>query len=168
MNARITATILTLATFFVSGAEAQARRPMTIVDMIDVPSLSDPQLSPDGTQLLYVLSHADWDANRTIAHIWRVNSDGSDPVQLTNGENGESSPRWSPDGDHIAFLARRGESERAAWRSSRCQRRASQKGTDAAAGPPAPRAAGARDPSEGTAAARTLLSGARPRGSRTP
>ena len=39
---------------------AQTKRPMTIVDLVNVPSLSDPQLSPDGTQVLYVLAEPDW------------------------------------------------------------------------------------------------------------
>jgi len=88
-------------------AAAQAPRPMSIVDMIDIPSLGDPQLSPDGRQLLYTLSTADWKANRRVSHVWRVNADGSGTVQLTSGARGESSPRWSPDGSQIAFVATR-------------------------------------------------------------
>ncbi|MHC4094335.1 MAG: alpha/beta hydrolase family protein, partial [Planctomycetota bacterium] len=37
--------------------------------------------------------------------------DGTGLVQLTNGEDGESTPRWSPDGTYIAFLAERGDDE---------------------------------------------------------
>ena len=44
-------------------------------------------------------------------HIWRINADGSGSVQLTNGTTGESSPRWSPDGTRIAFVANRDESD---------------------------------------------------------
>ncbi|KPK81314.1 MAG: hypothetical protein AMS25_07030 [Gemmatimonas sp. SM23_52] len=94
-----------------SRAAAQERRPMTIVDLINVPSLYDPQLSPDGLQLLYVLSEADWEKNQTVSHIWRVDADGGNTLQLTHGEDGEGSPRWSPDGEFIAFLAERGEDE---------------------------------------------------------
>jgi len=103
----ITAVFLVLA---VSSATAQ-QRAMTIVDPINVPSLGDPQISPDGSQLLYVRTDADWDKNGTTSHIWRVNVDGSGSIQLTNGEDGESSPRWSPDGTRIAFLAERHEAE---------------------------------------------------------
>ena len=90
------------------SAFAQTRSVMTLVDALEVPRLSDAQLSPDGRQVLYVLSEADWEVNRRIGHIWRVNADGSGTAQMTFGTSRESSPRWSPDGQTIAFRARRG------------------------------------------------------------
>ena len=88
-------------------AAAQPARPMTIVDLIQMPSVGNPQLSPDGSQVLYTKTVADWEENRRFTHIRRVNADGSGDIRLTSGERGESSPRWSPDGDFVAFLARR-------------------------------------------------------------
>lgn len=94
----------------VSGLSAQ-KPAMTIVDLINVPYLGDAQLSPSGDQVLYVRSDPNWERNRTISHIWRIAVDGTGQVQLTNGPDGESSPRWSPDGARIAFLAQRGDAE---------------------------------------------------------
>ncbi|MGE3190246.1 MAG: prolyl oligopeptidase family serine peptidase [Vicinamibacterales bacterium] len=88
-------------------AAAQDRVPMTFVDALEMPGVQDPQLSPDGRQVLFVIERADWKANRRVGHVYRIDVDGTDLVQLTYGERGESSPRWSPDGRTIAFLARR-------------------------------------------------------------
>jgi dipeptidyl aminopeptidase/acylaminoacyl peptidase len=105
--------VVTAAVIFVpaSPALAQSKRPMSPVDLIEVPRVLDPQLSPDGRQVLYVLERADWKENRRVGHIWRVNADGSSAVRLTHGQRGETSPRWSPDGERIAFLTRRGDNE---------------------------------------------------------
>jgi len=81
---------------------------MTLVDIINVPQVSDPQLSTDGRQILFVQSQADWKANHRISHIWKINADGSGLAQMTAGADGETSPRWSPDDKTIAFIAKRG------------------------------------------------------------
>ena len=79
------AKLLIALLLFAPAVEAQ-QPPMTIVDLINVPSVGDPQLSPDGSQVLYVRSDADWEANGTTAHIWRVNADGTGSIRLTSGE----------------------------------------------------------------------------------
>lgn len=86
---------------------AQEKQPMTFIDLLEVPSLSDPRLSPNGHQLVYVLAETDWKANKQISHIWRINADGSGLVQMTNNSQGERSPQWSPDSKQIAFITKR-------------------------------------------------------------
>ncbi len=96
-----------LCLLVLAPATAQEKRLRTFVDALEQPVLADPQLSPDGKQIAFVINRADWKANRHTGHIFRINSDGTNQVQLTFGERGESSPRWSPDGKSIAFTARR-------------------------------------------------------------
>ena len=96
----------------VSAAVAEEPRAMTLVELLEIPSLSSPRLSPDGSQLLYVLAEADWQANKQIGHIWRSDIGGAGgDVKLTTGARGESDPRWSPDGGWIAFLANRSQGD---------------------------------------------------------
>ena len=89
----------------------QSPRPLGIVDMLSIPRLADPQISPDGRDALFTRSEADWKTGRRVSHVWRVSLSGGSPVQLTNGSEGDNSPRWSPDGKTIAFVAKRGADE---------------------------------------------------------
>jgi dipeptidyl aminopeptidase/acylaminoacyl peptidase len=95
---------LTVPALVPSPACAAQKRPMTLIDMLEIPDLADPQLSPDGKQLVFVERRADWKANKRIGHIWRVGVDGSNLTQMTSDPKGEHEPRWSPDGERVAFL----------------------------------------------------------------
>ena len=100
--------LLSLITFL--NAQAQNdKRSMSIVDFLNIPGVSSPRLSPDGTKLIYILSESDWKANKQISHLWLVNADGDDAHQITFGQAGESSPLWSPDGNWISFSAKRND-----------------------------------------------------------
>jgi len=94
-----------------AGVRTQAPRPMGIVDLLNIPRLSDPQRSPDGKDVIYTRADADWKVGRRVSHIWRAPLDGGQPVQLTSGADGENDPRWSPDGKTVAFTAKRGDDE---------------------------------------------------------
>ena len=78
-------------------------RPIELADMFRVKRVSDPQLSPDGKLVAYVVGIVDKDANRTNTDIWVIPSTGGDAKQLTNSPKADRHPRWSPDGKSIAF-----------------------------------------------------------------
>jgi dipeptidyl aminopeptidase/acylaminoacyl peptidase len=73
----------------------------------DVTSAGDPQVSPDGTQVAYVLGKANKDLDRGTSQIWLAKIDGSNPRRLTWSGDRNREARWSPDGRWIAFVSDR-------------------------------------------------------------
>src|SRR5215831_15379454 len=90
-----------------------ARRAVTADDLYRLRFVSDPQVSPDGSQVAYVVAWVDPDEHtRYRSQIMLVPFDGSSaPRPLTSGRHRDSAPRWSPDGCYLAFLSNR-EKER--------------------------------------------------------
>ena len=79
---------------------------MTPVDLLNIPRVGDPQLSPDGRTIAFWLSTPDWPSNRRVAHLWRINSDGTGLQRLSNEPGPPPGARWSPDSSTLAFLSR--------------------------------------------------------------
>lgn len=73
-------------------------------------------MSPDGKWIAYTLSTPDTSKDKRNSDIWMVSFDGKQSVQLTNGEEGESTPKWSPDGKYLSFVSsRNGEKVAQIW-----------------------------------------------------
>lgn len=84
-----------------------AKRPISPADVLRLQNLSDPQVSPDGQWVAFVQSGVDVTKDKRNADVWMVSWDAQQSVQLTNSPDGESSPRWSPDGRYLSFLSGR-------------------------------------------------------------
>jgi len=76
-------------------------------DLFRFREVRDPQLSPDGQWIAYVVSTTDLKEDKSSTHIWLVSYDGKNDRQITFGQESESSPRWSPDGKYLAFTSSR-------------------------------------------------------------
>lgn len=87
---------------------ALAKRPITFEDLMKVERITDPQVSPDGRWVAYVQTTVDLEANKKTGHIWLVPTEGGQARELTRDEGSNSRPRWSPDGQSIAFNSTRG------------------------------------------------------------
>src|SRR6266404_2342135 len=67
--------------------------------------VSDPQISPDGKAVAVVVTRSNFAENRNDADIVLVDIATKSQRVLTFGRRGVASPRWSPDGSRLAFLA---------------------------------------------------------------
>ena len=101
------------------GAETPEVPGPSFKDVLSLSNIGGVAISPDGSAIAYTVTSADWEANRYDTEIWLVR-DGQDPFQLTRTKDGSSaqygggpyqweSPKWSPDGKWLSFVADRGD-----------------------------------------------------------
>jgi dipeptidyl aminopeptidase/acylaminoacyl peptidase len=97
------------------AAPLAATHPFSVQDLLAMDRISDPRVSPDGRQVVFVLSRTDLERNRRRTDLWLVGSDGSGLRRLTSHEAGDSDPRWAADGGSVWFLSNRSGSSQV-WR----------------------------------------------------
>ncbi len=104
---------LSLAIFVLAlPAMAQKSHPFAIEDLLKVRRVSDPQVSPKGDSVAYSITDMNTAANKGTTQIYLVPLGGGEMRQVTNDEHSSASPRWSPDGQKLAFIsARDGEDQ---------------------------------------------------------
>jgi dipeptidyl aminopeptidase/acylaminoacyl peptidase len=106
----ITITSLLWATVLDSGMtnSAKAARPITLDDFFAFARVSDPQISPDGRQVVYAVTTVDRAKNSSTSTLWIAPTDGSTrPRQLTTTTAKDRHPRFSPDGRRVLFESSR-------------------------------------------------------------
>ncbi len=91
---------------FIQFTIAQNQKPpFQPLDVFDLEWASDPQISPDGTQIVYRRNGFDIMKDNSRGNLWIINTDGSSHRKLTSREVSESQASWSPNGDRIAFAS---------------------------------------------------------------
>src|SRR5256714_2256415 len=106
---RFAAAITVLAVAFLAhSVHAQSHVP-TLDDLLTLKSIAGTQISPDGKWVAYTVGYGDFKQDAFITQIWLANSENGKSFQLTRGDKSSTSPRWSPDGQWLAFLSNRVE-----------------------------------------------------------
>ena len=99
------------------AAESTALQPFTPDDLVRMKRLADPQVSPDGRFVAYVLRETDIEANRGRTDLWLLDlrTPAGAPRRLTQHVGNDTAPRWARDGSSIYFLSTRSGSSQV-WR----------------------------------------------------
>ena len=86
-------------------AAAVSGRPITFEDFATMPGVSDPQLSPDGSQLLYAVRATDIAANKRTTRSFVIPVAGGASRQFPDESTTATEARWSPDGRSVAYVS---------------------------------------------------------------
>ncbi|MCB7482458.1 S9 family peptidase [Christiangramia sediminis] len=91
--------------FLSTSVLSQEKSELQLLDIFDYEYVSDPQISPDGSKVIYVRNFKDIMTDQNLSNLWIVNADGSQNRPLTSGNQNDMNPRWSKDGKKIIFLS---------------------------------------------------------------
>ena len=121
---RLLAFVCLLFTTFtppLARSQPQEKRVLNLDDLAGIRTVMDPQVSPEGNWVAYTVRTLDMKEDKRHTHIWMTSWDGARTLQLTSSKDSEHMPRWSPDGQYLAFLSsREGEDEiDQVWRMNR-------------------------------------------------
>jgi dipeptidyl aminopeptidase/acylaminoacyl peptidase len=106
------ALLILCATDGIAADAPTARRTLTPDDFYNVQDVSDPQVSPDGLWVAYVMTTNVREDDEARSAIWMASWDGSQRLALTAAADGTGKPKWSPDGGYLAFIAKPAGSEK--------------------------------------------------------
>ena len=104
--------------FTILDSHAQSAQPLLKpTDLYLLPDVKNCKASPDGTMLAYVITKVDTAKDKTISHVWMSSVDGKTTLQMTNGDEGDFDPQWSPDGKYLSFVSSRsiGDDSSSLW-----------------------------------------------------
>jgi len=107
--------VLCVSLAALSAVPTDQTHPFSVNDMLAMDRLSDPQVSPDGKWIVFVLRVTDLEANRGRTDLWLLGADGTGLRRLTSHPEGDSNPRWTPDGKSVFFISTRSDSSQV-WR----------------------------------------------------
>jgi len=90
--------------------------PFTVNDLVAMQRISDPQASPAGDRVAFVVTTMDLEANRGTSDLWLTTLEQGQARQLTTNPAGDWSPRWADENTMYFLSTRSGSSQ--VWRLS--------------------------------------------------
>ncbi|RMA58670.1 S9 family peptidase [Ulvibacter antarcticus] len=104
---RTTSGIITiLICLFSFQSWAQIQKNFEALDVFQLEYTDDPQISPDGSTIVYRRTGFDIMKDGAKGDLWTIDTNGNNHHKLTNREENESQAHWSPSGDRIAFVSK--------------------------------------------------------------
>jgi dipeptidyl aminopeptidase/acylaminoacyl peptidase len=92
---------------------AASGRALQVDDAFRLGEVGDPQLSPEGRWIAYTVTTMDLEEDESRTQIWMAPASGNgEALLMTNPERSSTTPRWSPDGRYLAFVAAAGEAQK--------------------------------------------------------
>jgi dipeptidyl aminopeptidase/acylaminoacyl peptidase len=88
------------------------KRAITADDLYRIAIISDVRISPSGDHVVYCQQRIDQRTEEKFCNLWIASTNGEEPVQFTHGDQLDTIPRWSPDGELIAFLSNRQDKDK--------------------------------------------------------
>src|SRR5262249_3002692 len=79
----------------------------TIDELLTLKTIGAAQISPDGKLVAYTVGYGDFKQDAFVTQIWIAEVSSGRTFQLTRGEKSSGNPKWSPDGQWLAFLSNR-------------------------------------------------------------
>ncbi len=93
--------------FLALGLLPAEKAPFTIETLYQVQNVSDPQISPDGERIAFVVTSYNLEEGSRNSEVYLVDKTGNNLRRMTKNPANDVHPRWSPDGRHLLFISDR-------------------------------------------------------------
>lgn len=121
MNNKFSFIALVMLSVIFHNLNAQdAKKSLTIDDILKLKSVREVEISPDGKWVAYTVSENDMKKDKSLKRVYMIPFSGGEAIAISGKEYSASQPRWSSDNRYLSFLASKGEDEKTqVWTSNR-------------------------------------------------